>query len=93
MDPVNKWLTAFLFFGILLIVALWNSGGSGRYQMQVVDSLMPDHDMVYVIDTKTGKIEGKLSDQKDRLLRDGQPQTSWDVVRPEKSKSNTYRRY
>lgn len=93
MDPVNRWLTLVACFMIVVVIALFKVGGENRWQMEVM-SYSETHDMVYVLDTKTGEIKGKLHDKNEHLaLKDGQTYADkdWNTVREEPEDKSRYR--
>jgi hypothetical protein len=68
MDPVNKWLTVVILFMASMVFALWNISGSGRYTMVVETStLLKNHAVVYVLDTKDGNVSATLVAEDDMM--------------------------
>lgn len=94
MDPVHKWLTVVILFMIAVVFAAFKIGGSGRWEMQVIP-YSTSHDMVYMLDTKTGKIVGKMHDRRKHLSTNGDGNSyayeSWETVHSPKT-YNSYGR-
>ena len=63
MDPVNKWLTVIICMFIAMICVVGWKAGSGRYEITTMESSHENHQVVYVLDTKTGKVTASLHDQ------------------------------
>ena len=88
MDPVNKRLWTIIVFMTALIVVISYKAGSGRYEMQVVHfKALKDHDLVYILDTKSGDIKARaLSHDKFKLKTGsdaGKVSERWKSVRTE----------
>ena len=64
MDPVNKWLTTVILFMIGVLIVLGYTAGSGKYEFVVAEStLLSNHAVVYVLNTKTGNVDAQLVDE------------------------------
>lgn len=60
MDPVNKWLWTIVAFMTALIIVISIKAGSGTYEMVVMPSkVLSNHDVVYVLNTKSGEIRAR----------------------------------
>ena len=71
MDPVNKWLFTVILFMSAFLAVVGYKAGSGRYEMQVVDSQYFEKTrIVYVLDTKDGTVRAKMHLEEDLLTGD-----------------------
>jgi len=93
MDPVNKWLLVIVLFMVSLLFAIWYSSGVGRYEMLAAPSTMiGEHYVIFVLDTKDGDVYGKLVDEDAMLNGAGKVRTSSTELF-ELPAFNGYRRY
>lgn len=96
MDPVNKWLFLVAAFMIALVVALAKVGGEGRYEMKV-SSYSETHEMVYILDTKTGELKSKLVPYGEHIEKNAAGEhyskDKWITVREKDAKDYRYSRY
>ena len=80
MDPVNKWLLTIMVFFTAFLGVMYYTAGSGRYQMTVLESeLVPNHKVVFVLDTKDGEVKAQLANEED-LQYDGKPRNTSKLV-------------
>ena len=74
MDPVNKWLTVIILFMVGIIAMLWAKGEVGRYEFKVAESQYFEKTaVVYVLDTKEGKIYGHMVPEQELVTGAGKP--------------------
>lgn len=60
MDPVNKWIWTVVIFMAALIITIGWKAGAGTYEMVVMpSSLLKDHDIIYILDTKNGEVKAR----------------------------------
>lgn len=71
MDPVNKWLCVIIAMFMALIITIGWKSGSGRYELTAVDSAYENHQIVYVLDTKSGEVTATLHNQEDHFTDKG----------------------
>lgn len=86
MDPVHKWIMVIVLFMAAAIFAAFKIGAAGSWQMQVVP-YSSTHDMIYVLNTKTGEIQGKLHSREKHVQTrsDGNyAHSRWQTVRNDK---------
>ena len=84
MDPVNKWMTSIICIFIALLIAIVWKAGAGRYEMVVMPSQYDNHQVIYVLDTKSGDVEGKLQPEDTFLTKEGKVRNYFVEVKKEK---------
>jgi hypothetical protein len=95
MDPVNKWLWVIIIFMGVLVFSLFKIGGEGRYDMQVME-YSDTHDLVYLLDTKSGEIKAKVHAKSVHIVEKGGEiwaDTKWKDVHKEKRRNTYYNNY
>jgi hypothetical protein len=94
MDPVNKWLTTIIIFMIVLILTVFYTGGSQRYEFLTSRSILfPDSTAVYVLDTKTGKVYGKIVNESDMTYAEKPSRDPSQVFEVPSYMNSGYRKY
>lgn len=94
MDPVNKWLTTIIIFMIVLILAVFYTGGAQRYEFSTSSSIsFPDSTVVYVLDTKTGKVYGKIVNESEMTYAEKPNRNPTEVFEVPSFNSTGYKRY